>query len=242
MEIKHKSATLKATEGKINVIFTKEIRDRDDELVLVKGINYKNFEDNPVVLDAHNRWSILDILANAKNIRPEIDNDKIAILTGDIVFADHPKAQYAETMVRKGQLNTISIGFRATDYDVESKTIITSELFEVSFVPIPSNTGAKVRNKQAEFYETCKAIDTLEDSEQVYKKLLWIEKNKTVLKSYRDVFMSKEICGLLNYEKTGNELIDLKNIYENLLSLFANQKASETQTLTKEELRNILFS
>ncbi len=250
METKFKSAELRPEKNKITAIFTKQIEDRDGETIKISGINIDNFLKNPVILDTHDSSTVLNILGTAKNVRQDRDVDNVETLIADIEFAEHPKAQYAESMVRKGELNTLSIGFRVMEdgYDLKTQTITKSELYEVSFVPLPANPQARVISKQAKFHELTSKIDQIENRDEIYKKLLMADKYKSILKNYRELYMGKEFVEALKYEKTGDELLDLKNIHTLVLGLFENQEEPpaivenqqvEVKTLSMDELRNL---
>jgi HK97 family phage prohead protease len=232
-----KVASLKSVGKSVNVIFTKEVEDRDGETVMVDGIDLTNFAKNPVVLNTHKNDDILDILGTAENLRKEVDANGKKMLTGDIKFADHPKAKFAEQMVRRGELNTVSIGFRVVKggFDPSTNTITNSELFELSFVPVPANPEALVRSKQAKFHELTNAIDTMSDAEDVYKRLANYEDIHPKMKEVRKMFLSEEFCGMIEYEKTGDELVDYKTIYDLIVTKLASEEEADEEPETKPE-------
>jgi len=101
------------------------------------------------LLDAHNQWSIDDVLGTVLSAR--IEGGK---LVGTLRFADTDRGRQAEGMVSRGELTSISIG-----YQVKAWTQITVdenghetwratawELLEASLVPVPADPAAGVRS------------------------------------------------------------------------------------------------
>jgi len=196
--------------GVCKVILTKEIIDRDGEIISVDGLDLTKYEANPIVLWGHRmaNGDVEDVMGKATNITKTKDNSGIKMCVADIQFADHPKAVYLKGMVEKGIITSLSIGFGVKDggYDFETKTIKQSELFELSFVTVPANPEARVLN----------AVKSLklgnEDEMELFKKLNLLEEVHAKIKQYRKSFMSDEFCKFLGYVKTGDEVTDIQNI------------------------------
>lgn len=264
MTEKYKLANIAKSSGEIKISLTKEQYDSDGELVMVDGIDLERFKTNPILLWAHRSWNpdIEDVVGNLSDIKKEKDADGVMMLTAIVNFADHPKAQYLKRMVEKGIVKGISMGFRVNDggYDAETRVINKSELFEVSFVPVQANTGATVLSKGAKHViDTVNEIDKMGGAkEEIYKNLATLSDIHPKIKSYRKTIQSDEIFKALEIEKTGNELTDIKNIYEKVLSIpniiasFETQmkqltkpetpQVNETKKVSKEELIKILTS
>lgn len=196
--------------GVCKVILTKEIIDRDGEIISVDGLDLTKYEANPIVLWGHRmaNGDVEDVMGKAINLSKTKDADGVKMCTADIQFADHPKAVYLKGMVEKGIITSLSIGFGVKDggYDFETKTIKNSELFELSFVTVPANPEARVLN----------AVKSLklgnEDEMELFKKLNLLEEVHAKIKQYRKSFMSDEFCKFLGYVKTGDEVTDIQNI------------------------------
>mgnify|MGYP000883420576 CR=1 FL=1 len=218
-------------EGPIKVVITKQVVDRDGEVLSVAGCNLDNYRKNPIVLWGHrmNSGDVEDIMGRLVDIEKTTDADGIPMITGIVEFADHPKAQYCRRMVKQGILKTLSVGFMINDYDYENSTVTIWELLETSFVNVPANTEAQVREKSLK-----EADEKL--SEELYKKLGKYEDLRVRAKAYRDTFLSKDFVNMIHYEKTGSELEDIKNVFEIVKDL-----AEEKETPTPEETKDAPF-
>ena len=196
--------------GVCKVILTKEIVDRDGEIISVDGLDLTKYEANPIVLWGHRmaNGDVEDVMGKALNLTKTKDANGVKMCMADIQFADHPKAVYLKGMVEKGIITSLSIGFGVKDggYDFETKTIKESELFELSFVTVPANPEARVLN----------AVKSMklnnEDEAEVFKKLNLLEEVHAKIKQYRKSFMSDEFCKFIGYVKTGDEVTDIQNI------------------------------
>lgn len=256
MKQKYLDTTTELTGDVVKVVMTKEVRDRDGEIVKVDGIDTTNFMKNPIVLWGHRSYAgdIEDVVGKATNLIKE-DVNGVKTLSAEVEFADHPKAQYLKQMVKKGIVTSLSIGFNVEKdgYDANEKIINKSELYELSFVNLPANPEARV-------LQVVKGLKLeQEEEDKVWKKLASAEANKPVLKTFRSLFLSKEVCEKFEYEKTGDELADIKNIFDRIMEhtytkseeiVETPQPEAETQpepeptveVLSKDELKALLFS
>ena len=123
--------------------------DRDKEVILPKGVNFENFNKNPVVLWAHDysgtpigkaQW----VKQGRKYIKAKWE------------WADTAKAQEIKQLWDGGFLNAISVGFivskshEPTPADIKKtpewanvrRVIDEWELLEFSIVPVPANPEA----------------------------------------------------------------------------------------------------
>lgn len=217
--------------GVCKVILTKEIVDRDGEIISVDGLDLTKYEANPIVLWGHRmaNGDVEDVMGKATNLTKTRDENGIKMCTADIQFADHPKAIYLKGMVEKGILTSVSIGFGVKDggYDFETKTITGSELFELSFVTVPANPEARVLN-------AVKSLKLNSDDEtELFKKLNLFEEIHSKIKQYRKSFMSDEFCKFIGYVKTGDEVTDIQNIVAKIEEL--PEKKEEVAEVVVEE-------
>lgn len=136
-----------------DAVATKEIVDRDQEIVRVKAFadgGLDNFMKNPVMLLNHDAFAgpigkVLDISVKGDEmpfrgeLRPPEDSDRMR----DIVSA-----------VEGGYLKSFSIGFRALKVEPGGtdaagtkavRSITKAELFEVSLAVLPANTEAVMK-------------------------------------------------------------------------------------------------
>lgn len=211
------------SDNEVKVVMSKEIQDRDGEVLSVSGCDLENYKKNPVVLWGHrmNSGDVEDVMGRMIDVEKTIGVDGIPELQGVVEFADHPKAQYLKRMVKQGIISTVSVGFGIKNFDAETKTITDWELYELSFVNVPANTEARVTEKSIK--------EASEDfSEKVYKKLSNYEVIHPMIKEYRRLFLKdEELLEELGVEKSGSELVDVKTIYEAIKNLINKTKEPE---------------
>jgi HK97 family phage prohead protease len=208
-------------------IASKEIRDSDDEIVDLSGGVFDRYMKNPVWLFGHrSTGDIEDVIGKCEDLRLEVDENGTRMLTYSGVYAPHPKAQIIKAMHEMGMLLATSIGFRVLEYDFDNNIITKWELYEISNVILPSNPEAIAYGQEKGL------IDNKEKEELIRQKMYPIYKKK--LKAYRDLFMQDVFFDLLGIQKTGKELADLRNLYDNILNrlkaLAENQPETEVKT------------
>jgi len=147
--------------------------DRDKDIVETSGIDTKSFEDNPVVLWAHD--------PSQPPIGTVTDMERQPnMLLGTVKFADTSMGNEIFKLYADGIMKTWSIGFQGTsvDYLKDAEGDITgyhfqkSELYELSAVPVPANPSALVR--------ACKGIKDLTTRKEL-EKLIPKKKEDTYL-------------------------------------------------------------
>jgi HK97 family phage prohead protease len=152
------SADVKVQDGEraVTAVISTDAVDRDGEVLIPQGCNWKEFNANPVVLFLHSYYS----LPVGKVVALTRDADSI---TAKIVFADRPESHptgqewIPDTLLALFQqkvLNAFSVGFTvtesrpATDKDVTTfgagvrRVISKWKLLELSVVPLPCNQEA----------------------------------------------------------------------------------------------------
>lgn len=242
-KLKQMTSSLQNEDGMVKVILTKEIEDRDGEVIKVAGVNIDNFRKNPIVLDTHrHNTSIEDIIGRMPNVEKTTDANGIPMIVGEVEFADTPKGQLAKKLVDKNILKTVSIGFSSKDFDVATRTITESELFEVSFVSVPANPEATTM-KNAKIKELVEA----DDSKELFKVLENYLEIHPRIKQYRKLLLGEELTEKLGYEKTGEELKDLKAVYDLIVAKLnapkqvtparKSQEAKTSQYVTKKQVK-----
>jgi HK97 family phage prohead protease len=234
----------KSEDGRIKIILSKQVEDRDGEVLMIDGCDIENFRKNSIVLWGHRMigGDIEDVIGTLVNIEKTVDQNTVPMMTGYVEFADHPKAQYLKGMVEKGIITSVSVGFGIKDggYNADTRTINQWELYEVSFVTVPANPEARVTKGMK------KAIQIEKDP---YKMLLNYERIHPVVKTFRKLFLSDELCEKIGYNKTGNELEDIQNVFSLMESKSissdqetpeADDKKEETpQYVTQKDLEEI---
>ena len=134
----------------ITAIGSKQVIDRDRDIVDIKGVETKKYKANPVVLWSHNYFDLP--IGKAVGKKVWIDGDELKF---KIQFAPEeisPKAGFIYNLYKEGYLNSFSIGFipdySEMEYVEETKKlpahrlIKKSELLEISCVNVPANSAA----------------------------------------------------------------------------------------------------
>lgn len=127
--------------------------DRHNSRILPSGMDAVAYMQNPVFLWAHRSGEACepaDILGKVIALTVEQVNGRQAVVA-DVEFAvvdaeGKPRARAAEclALVRAGLLNAVSIGFIPLKSSVVDGVEVVAEwqLFEISLVPVPSNSDA----------------------------------------------------------------------------------------------------
>jgi HK97 family phage prohead protease len=187
--------------SRYTVVMSKEVTDRDGEIISIAGIDTTNFAKNPVVLDSHRmNTTVFDILGKVIDIQKTVDS-----LIGVIEFSDTPQGQMAKRLVDQGILKTLSIGFIPKTY--EGNVIMNSELLEVSFVAVPSNPEAMVLTSKA--YQG-------EERVEMIKKLNLLAEYKQKIKAYREILQDDALFTRLGLVKGANEIENVSNLIQHL--------------------------
>lgn len=168
----------------VTFIGTKEITDRDGDIIKVDGMDLKPYKKNPVVLWAHNRYE----LPIGKTIRIKKINDNQ--LDFDVEFAPPETYSFADTvykLVSEGYISATSISFLADRDSIEQnpkteygRIFNKTELAELSIVNVPANPMALIQSKSIQKALSDKVINSLEleEFENMLKKLPVREENE----------------------------------------------------------------
>jgi hypothetical protein len=151
------------TNPRINTFtMTKEVCDRDGEVVLLDGIRWKNYEKNPVVMFDHGKDRKVGKIPVGKTLSAQRVGDSFEARTELAERPDnHPvNAEWIPdtlaALVKQKCLNCVSIGFlevakrKATaqdraKYGANTRVIHTEvDLFEISMTGTPVNADALV--------------------------------------------------------------------------------------------------
>lgn len=116
---------------------TKEVEDRDWEIVSVEWIDINEYLKNPVVLLNHNN-NVEDIVWKTIEIKKQNNT-----ILAKFIFADTEKAKLAKELYDWWYLKASSIWFRVLERSLENPNIINkSELYEWSLVWVGANQEA----------------------------------------------------------------------------------------------------
>ena len=125
--------------------------DRHGTIVEPRGIDTRNFQNNPVFMWGHDAYGdatppdLENVLGRVADFKSTDDAFDIGV-----EWADHDRAVMARDLVRAGFLSAVSVGFipdsegmttRSVD-GVDVPVYQRTELVEVSLVPVPSNPNA----------------------------------------------------------------------------------------------------
>lgn len=146
----------------VPLTFTAEIRDRDNDIISVRGMDIKRFRsENPIVPFAHNTRDLP--IGRASRVKKNLQ-DKPRTVTGDVMFLTRDLNPLADTVFRlmtmkPRVLNAGSIGFKTLEAKFDEPFMEETgrlgilfektELLEFSIVPVPSNPDALVAGKSA---------------------------------------------------------------------------------------------
>lgn len=142
--------------------------DRDGEIVRSKAFakRIETFKANPVVLFMHNPYEV----PVGKVLDLDFREDRIG---AQIQFRDTERGNDIAKAYADGSLTSFSIGFRvfevrksmADDGRAAPPEIVDAELYEVSAVTIPANTGARIKGVASGVVldEAARVIDAVED-------------------------------------------------------------------------------
>ncbi len=137
----------------IEFIASREVPDRDSEVILVRGIDTRPFMQNPTLLLQHDTSTRF---GRVTSLRVEEVDGALALIGKAKILPEGISAEadaaYAE--LRFGSLNGISIGFMPKETSrekvhpaQEGRTIVKSELLEISVVTIPACSSCVVTEK-----------------------------------------------------------------------------------------------
>jgi HK97 family phage prohead protease len=203
-------------ERTIEAIGSKQIEDRDKDIVYVDGINLKNYKENPIVLFAHDHRSLP--IGRAEKVWKDGKELKFKIKFTEPEV--NPVGDTVYKLIKGNYLNALSIGF-IPDYSTAKYSekrggydYYNSELLEVSIVPVPSNPKAVVTSKQLDDAVSKGVIDDLEKKDfEIYLNELLSQKEEVVEEKVSELPVEKEqintketICS-----KCGQKIFDCKS-------------------------------
>ncbi len=142
--------------GKINGIASVETISRSGHKFLVNGADLKAFNQNPVVLAAHQQVSFATLMPGAIGIVEKITKSGDLLKFRGMTFDTDPLSQAWEHKIRTNIIRMVSIGAVPIDWDLAEMTegkgknqrviryieVAKWELAEISPVAIGSNRGA----------------------------------------------------------------------------------------------------
>jgi HK97 family phage prohead protease len=140
----------------IDFVISDEGVDRDNDTLRLSGWDLAHYKRNPVVLFAHDHWSLPIGRAS------ELVKDKASgQLRSKTHFIEEELSPFAETVFQfyaRGYLSATSVGFKPTEWEPAAEednrkwglNYLKQELLEYSAVPVPSNPRALTDGKACE--------------------------------------------------------------------------------------------
>lgn len=181
---------LNKQEGTFTCIISNNTLDRDGEIMLANGCDFKEYLLNPVVFFNHD-YS----LPVAKAVKLWKSNDNIK---AEVKMAERPMGfqgdyfpEYLNSLIEQDVVRGMSVGFTILDTRIPSKKdikdfgkgvkrVITQwKLLEFSIAPLQSNVGARITSHKGLINEKFNAkifdikIDEKKSEEEVVKSEEW---------------------------------------------------------------------
>jgi HK97 family phage prohead protease len=126
--------------------------DRQGTIIEPKGIDTKNFKNNPVFMWGHDAYGSAGGPPELENVLGKVVDFRSSSESFDVAveWAEHDRAVMARDLVKAGFLSAVSVGFIPDANAITSRSIGTrevpvyerTELIEVSLVPVPANPHA----------------------------------------------------------------------------------------------------
>lgn len=131
----------------MTVVGSKQMNDRDNDIIDIKGMDLKNYKKNPVFIWAHRGSDTPEnVMGYAKKVW--VDGKKLMFKLEFLDMDINPRADMVYKMFKSKALRAFSIGF-APDWEKASYNdkrggfdFPASELLEISAVPVPANPAA----------------------------------------------------------------------------------------------------
>ena len=154
--VKHVDVAIKQVDAErrhIVFVASQEIVDRDDDVILVDGIDTTEFARNPVLLGDHDRGFVLGrVTAFRREARP---GGRAFVCEADILPpGTSARVDEAWAAIQFGARNGISLGFQPLEYDRDpvregqrGYTFRRVALLEISSVSLPSCPTCLIEQK-----------------------------------------------------------------------------------------------
>ena len=132
-------ADLERKGEKLVAVASTAVVDRQGEIVSVEGWDLKNFNNNPIMLWAHDHT--IPAIGVAKNTRVEGAGGNARLIFEPEFHTITEEARAIKQMFDEKILNSFSVGFRPLD--MEGNKYTSQELLEISAVNVPANPEAR---------------------------------------------------------------------------------------------------
>lgn len=202
------SATKDLGDGVIEAIITTSSLDRYNENIDTKGIDYKAYMNNPVVLWGHD-YEGLPIGKTIKLTKQAGTQIKARF---QLAIEEFPFASTVYNMIKSGYLNAVSIGGTVKQWSEDYKTIEKMEMVEFSVVPVPANPEALITSRSLE-QVTGKSVDIIKGEYQDFSRKILLDKVEGMGDDELNgaIKVLKSLVARLEDTATKPELEDVKN-------------------------------
>lgn len=140
---------------------TGDKRDRQGEILDPKGAKVDNFLKNPILLWGHNQTMGTEPLPIGSVEEVKVYDNKINCKA--VIHNITQLAREVGELVKKGFLNTMSVGFIPLERDKKDSSIISKwEMLEHSVVPVPAYQDALIYAKKMGYNEILKTMENIE--------------------------------------------------------------------------------
>lgn len=233
VEIKEKDETKR----EITAIGSQEKIDRDGDVVIIDGVDLKNYKKNPVVLWSHRAGDP----PIGKAVKVWKEDGKLMF---KLQFPEPETYSFADTiykLLKEGYLNSFSIGFSPDWKTAEFQEkaggykFHNSELLEISVCNVPANPGALVHSKSFTKALEDEIIDDIELKEiEEYLKHITAEPEPVEEKVEEKVEVKDETSELKQM------IVELQNKITALESKIAEQKCEIKPSYLDEIFNDLL--
>lgn len=244
----------------ITVVGSKQMSDRDNDIVDVKGMNIKNYRKNPTFIWAHRGSDTPEnVMGTAKKVW--VDGKKLMFKLEFLDSDVNPRADMVYKMYKAKALRAFSIGF-APDWEKASYNekrggfdFPTSELLEISAVPVPANPAA-LANELKQVQKTGQAdeleikdfemyleenYEDVELQEPIEKKVLLLEKKIEDLEKRFETPPEVKVEETTPIEDVEEELNTVDQSIESLFESSDEKSVDDQEEPTEEDDLNSLF-
>lgn len=183
----------------ITAVGSKQVVDRDGDVVFVDGMKLTEYKKNPLFMWAHRGGETPEnILGSGTKVWKDGKQlmFKLKFLDSDV----NPRADMVYKMYKAGALRAFSIGFepnwKETKFNEKNNgyDIGESNLFEISAVPVPANPFALIQSKEFKDMVESGEVDELEvkDFESYLTELGYKDEPTIEVKLIEDELDTKE--------------------------------------------------
>lgn len=158
-------------ERQVRVVISTRNKDRHGDVVIPRGIDLEPYKANPVVLWNHN-WN--EPIARATDL--QVDDDRVV---ATVQFPEEGISQSSDEAygrIKAGIINAASIGFMPKEWHWEDDgaggetwVVDKSELYEFSFVTIPSNRESLIMERALK-HEDGSITLSVEDQAELFRR------------------------------------------------------------------------